>query len=78
MSEVIDTDKGIQETHESSTRSSDMGEAPDTPTVAVLAKAKSWEDDAHRAALEDNPESPERLTLGAALAVFVSPTTLLL
>ena len=37
----------------------------------ALAEDVYLEDDPHRAALEDNPDKPEKLTWGTVLSIFV-------
>ncbi len=48
-------------------------EKPQTVThEKPLAEDVYLEDDPHRAALEDNPDKPEKLTWGTVLSIFVS------
>lgn len=53
----------------------DIAKPQSTAQVKAIDEDAYLEDDPHRAALEDNPDTPEKLTWSTVLSIFVSESS---
>ena len=64
--------KSVAEHIEQTPAAEGSGAGADADTAMEKTVSSNLENDPHRAALEDNPDEPEKMTFMKGLAIFVS------